>query len=331
MDDGISKPAADQKKQTEDADRAQGDKPRSGRKTFFTALLDKLKGASDVTEEDIRSIVTEGQEQGVLEASEADMISNIFEFSDKEAQDIMTHRVSIVGVDGNMSLKDAVRFMLEGNNSRFPVYLENIDHIIGILNIRDAMKRLYQGDADDQPLRKIQGLLRQPRFVPETRNIDKLFRSMQSTKTQMVIVIDEYGQTAGLVSMEDILEEIVGNILDEYDEDEIYIEPTANEDEFLIEGKTPLSDLEKRFGISFDEQNFETLGGFLISKLDRIPEEGEDNGFCAVVGGYEFKINQVRAHRIENVLVRKVSLEEDAGSGEQERCEGNNEESKAKE
>lgn len=304
MDDG-SRETADQNRQTRDMEQAGSDKPRSGRGSLWKRILDKLSGGPDVTEEDIRSIVTEGQEQGVIEASEADMISNIFEFSDKEAQDIMTHRVSIVAVDGSMSLKEAVGFMLEGNNSRFPVYLENIDHIIGILHIRDAMKRLHEGDVDEEPIRKIQGLLRQPRFVPETRNIDKLFRSMQATKTQMVIVIDEYGQTAGLVSMEDILEEIVGNILDEYDEDEVYIEPTANADEFLIEGKTPLSDLEKRFSISFHEENFETLNGFMISKLDRIPDAEEDTGFAVMVDGYEFKINKVSGHRIDNVLVKK--------------------------
>ncbi len=279
---------------------------KAQKRSVFDAIKDILRGGT-VTEEDILKAVNEGQEKGVLEASEADMISNIFEFSDKEAQDIMTHRASIVGVDGSMTLEEAVRFMLESNNSRFPVYLENIDHIIGILNIRDAVKRLYQNDVNDVPLRKIKGLLRQPRFVPETRNIDKLFRSMQSTKTQMVIVIDEYGQTAGLLSMEDILEEIVGNIMDEYDEDEIYIEPTANAGEFLIDGKTPLEDIEERFGTHFEESNFETIGGFLISKLDRIPDDDEDmSDFYAVVGDYEFSVKQVHAHRIESVLVKTV-------------------------
>ncbi|MBR4528852.1 MAG: HlyC/CorC family transporter [Lachnospiraceae bacterium] len=309
MDDG-SKSAAEQKKPNEEPDRQQPDKTRAGKRSVLSGILGRLKGAPDVTEEDIRSIVSEGQEQGVLEASEADMISNIFEFSDKQAQDIMTNRVSIVAVDGSMTLEEALHFMLEGNNSRFPVYLENIDHIIGILNIRDAVKRLYEGDANDLPIRKIKGLLRHPRFVPETRNIDKLFRSMQSSKTQMVIVIDEYGQTAGLVSMEDILEEIVGNILDEYDEDEVTIEPTGNAGEFLIEGRTPLADLEKHFGIDFNEENFETLNGFLIARLDGIPEEGSSTDFSVDVGNYEFRINEVRNHRITNVLVRKKSAED---------------------
>ncbi|MBQ3789585.1 MAG: HlyC/CorC family transporter [Lachnospiraceae bacterium] len=317
MDDG-AQPAAEQRTRTDETDRGQGEKPpRSDKRSVFATIKEMLSGPGDVTEEDIRSIVSEGQEQGVIEASEADMITNIFEFSDKEARDIMTNRVSIVAVDGNMSLKDAVAFMLEENNSRFPVYLDNIDHIIGILNIRDAMKRLTAGDADELPLRKIQGLLRQPRFVPETRNIDKLFRSMQSSKTQMVIVIDEYGQTAGLLSMEDILEEIVGNIMDEYDEDEVYVVPTGNAGEFEIEGRAPLEALEKRFGISFEEDNFETLAGFLIARLDRIPEEGEKlDDFRVVVGGYEFRIDKVHAHRIESVLVRKLPVREEQTEGE---------------
>ncbi len=235
------------------------------------------------------------------------MISNIFEFSDKQAQDIMTNRKAMVCIDGNTTLQEAVNFMLDMNNSRFPVYLDNIDHIIGILHIRDAMKKLSEHTDDDTPLRKTRGLLRSPRNVPETRNIDSLFHDMQKSKTQMVIVIDEYGQTAGLVSMEDIIEEIVGNIMDEYDEDEDYIEATSNEDEFIIEGKTPLEDLEDRFGIKFENDNFETVNGLLISKLDRIPEEGED--FTAEIEGYSFKILSVKNHMIQSVLVKRIKEE----------------------
>ena len=259
---------------------------------------------TDVTEEEIKSMVSEGQEQGVLQETEADMITNIFEFSDKEARDIMTNRKAMVAIDANMSLKDAVNFMMDTNNSRFPVFLDDIDHIIGIMHIRDAMKKLSEETDDNLPIRKIKGLLRQPKFVPETRNIDSLFHSMQSSKTQMVIIIDEYGQTAGLVSMEDILEEIVGNILDEYDEDENYIKPTRNPGEFTIEGNTPLEILEKRFKISFEESEFETLNGYIISKLDRIPEQDED--FSVVVDGYSFKILSVNNHMIQSVLLNKL-------------------------
>lgn len=259
---------------------------------------------TDVTEEGIKSMVSEGQEQGVLQESEADMITNIFEFSDKEAQDIMTNRNAMAAIDANVSLKEAVGFMMNTNNSRFPVYLEDIDHIIGIMHIRDAMKKLSEETDEELPIRKIKGLLRQPKFVPETRNIDSLFHSMQSTKTQLVIVIDEYGQTAGLLTMEDILEEIVGSIMDEYDEDENYIKPTKNAGEFTADGKTPIEVLEKRFKISFEETGFETLNGYMISKLDRIPEGDED--FDVTVQGYNFKILSVQNHMVASVLITKL-------------------------
>ncbi len=265
---------------------------------------------ADVTEEEIKSMVTEGQEQGVIQESEADMISNIFEFSDKEAQDIMTNRNAMVAIDANVSLKEAVGFMMDTNNSRFPVYLDDIDHIIGIMHIRDAMKKLSEETDEELPIRKIKGLLRQPKFVPETRNIDSLFHSMQSSKTQMVIVIDEYGQTAGLVTMEDILEEIGGNIMDEYDEDENYVRPTRNPQEFTVDGKTPLEVLEKRFDITFEKSEFETLNGYLISKMDRIPESDED--FDIDICGYNLKILSVQNHMVASVLLKKLPQEETA-------------------
>lgn len=278
-------------------------------------------GLSDVTEEEIISMVNEGHEQGVLLATEAEMITNIFEFGDKEAHDIMTHRNQIVAVEGNMPLKEAVEFMLDNNNSRFPVYEENLDHIIGILHLRDAMRMHAFGvgeEGKDLPVKEIEGLLREAVFIPETKNIDALFQMMQSTKTQMVIVVDEYGQTSGLLAMEDILEEIVGNILDEYDEDEEHIEATDNADEYIIEGKTPLEELEERFDISFEEEEFETLNGFLISKLDKIPEEDED--FDIDVDGYNFKILSVENKMIQSVLVTKIKPPEP----EEDEAEENN-------
>lgn len=161
----------------------------------------------DVTEEEIISMVNEGHEQGVIQASEAEMITNIFEFGDKRAEDIMTNRTNIVAIDCEMTFGDAIQFMLNGRNSRYPVYEENIDHIIGILHMKDALRRQSATDPG-MKVRDIPGLLRDARFIPETRKVDSLFKTMQSTKCQMVIVLDEYGQTAGMIAMEDILEEI---------------------------------------------------------------------------------------------------------------------------
>lgn len=215
----------------------------------------------------------------------------------------MTHRNQVVGIDGDMLLKDAIAFMLEGTNSRYPVYEENIDHIVGILHLKDAMRFHESEEKQNVPLKELEGLLREPYFVPQTKNVDELFREMQAQKLQMVIVVDEYGQTDGLVAMEDILEEIVGNIMDEYDVESEYIEEKGK-DEYVMEGMTPLEELEERFGISFAEEDFETLNGFLISRMDRIPEPDEQ--FDVDYSGYHFKVLTVENKMIQSVLVTKL-------------------------
>lgn len=292
--------------------------PFTGLVTVSANLVLRLFGArnvgdeADVTEEEIINMVNEGHEQGIIQASEAEMISNIFEFGDKEAQDIMTHRNNIVALDGSMLLKDALDFLAEGKNSRYPVYEENMDHIVGILYLKDAMRYHHTEDKQYCSIGQLCDLLREPVYIPQTRNIDELFRQMQSGKLQMVIVVDEYGQTAGLVTMEDILEEIVGNILDEYDEEEDFIEEKGK-DEYIIEGKTPLEDLEELFHISFHEEDFETLNGFLISKMDKIPSEDEE--FEISVDGYHFKVLSVENKMIHSVLVTKLPEEDNGEQG----------------
>ncbi len=271
--------------------------------------------SEDVTEEEIISMVNEGHEQGVLLATEAEMITKIFQFGDKEAQDIMTHRKNILAIDRNMTLSDALDYMLSESKSRVPVYEENIDHVLGILHFRDAMRAHREPGNMSLAVGDIDGLIRETMYIPETKNIDDLFKDMQRTKTQMVIVVDEYGQTTGLLAMEDILEEIVGNIMDEYDEDEAYIEETENDDEYIIEGITPLEELEERFEISFNEEEFETLNGFLISKMDKIPEENEE--FSIDVDGYSFRILSVENRMIKSVLVTKLPEKEPDGDVQQ--------------
>lgn len=262
----------------------------------------------DVTEEEIISMVNEGHEQGVIQASEAAMITNILEYTDKEVKDIMTHRKNIVAMSKDTLLKDAIYLMLEEKNSRYPVYEENIDTIIGILHLKDAMRLHAKAAVLEESIGAIEGLIREVKYVPETKNIDDLFKIMQSLKIQIVIVVDEYGQTAGLVAMEDILEEIVGNIMDEYDEDEEYIEETGD-DEYIIEGITPLEELEEKLNISFEEEEFETVNGFLINKMDKIPDEDEE--FEIQVENYLFKVLSVENKMIQSVQVTKVnSIEE---------------------
>lgn len=268
--------------------------------------IDMASDNENVTEEDIMSMVNEGHEQGVLEAREAEMITNIFELNDKEAADIMTHRKNLVSLDGEMQLKEAVTFILtEGYNSRYPVYKKDVDDIIGILHMKDALIAAEIEENGSRQLWEIEGLLREAHFIPETRNLDTLFKEMQSRKIHMVIVVDEYGQTSGIVTMEDILEEIVGNILDEYDMDEEYIVP-SDDGTYVMNGMTTLEDVERALDIEFDEEDYDsydTINGLLISRLDRIPQEGEESEVSII--GYRFKILQVENKMIQTVRVWK--------------------------
>lgn len=238
------------------------------------------------------------------------MITNIFELNDKAARDIMTHRTSVVSIDASMALRDAIRFILkEGKNSRYPVFEKDADDIIGILHMKDAVIYGENPRWKDQPVGKIPGLLRKAHFIPETRNIDSLFQEMQSQKIHMEIVVDEYGQTAGIVTMEDILEEIVGNILDEYDAEEEFI--TAVEGGFVLNGRTPLEDVGKALDIEFTQEerdSYDTMNGFLISRLDRIPAEDEKPK--VEYRGYLFQIVWVESKMIRQVKAVKLLNQE---------------------
>ena len=270
---------------------------------FLNARKEKL------TEEGIMSMVNEGQEQGVVLDSEAEMIHNIFAYSDKEAKDIMTHRKNITALDGRMTFSEAVNVITESANSRFPVYIDNIDNIIGTLHIKEVLKICTSQEYYDKPIQEIRGLVRKADFIPETRNIHTLFKEMQSEKTHMVIVVDEYGQTAGIVAMEDILEEIVGNIFDEHDEYEetIVKQPDGS---FLMQGLTDFEDVEKTLSLSLeDKDDYETLNGFLISKIDRIPDE--DDRIEILAYGYCFKVLAVENKIIQKVSVTKIPAGED--------------------
>ena len=226
----------------------------------------------NVTEEEIITMVNEGQEQGVLEAGEAEMITNIFELGDKHAGDIMTHRSNIEAVESTITLDNFIQNHIEGKYSRFPVYEGDIDNIVGTIHIRDALIFYRNIPNRKKLLKDVKGLLRKPYMVPETMDIDDMLKDMQEKKIHMGIVVDEYGQTAGIVSMEDIIEEIVGNILDEYDDEEEVVE-YAGDDTYVVDGLTDIEDINSLLGIKIESDGFETLNGFLISKLGRIASE----------------------------------------------------------
>ena len=286
--------------------------PADGKEKRFSSLL-KLFGRGkrdeDVTEE-IMDMVNESHEQGVLEENEAEMIGNIFEFGEKQASDVMTHRNNIVALDDDITVEEAFDRVMEENYSRYPVYNGDIDNITGVLHIRDLLKIYVDKDNQDRKLKDVgDTILFKPYCIPDTRNISPLFRQMQSDKIHMAIVVDEYGQTAGIITMEDILEEIVGNILDEYDEEEEQI-VTEADGSYIIEGQADLEDVEAKLGIEFECEDIDTLSGFMIYKLGKIPDEGES--FEVEYKGYIFKTLEVRNRMILKVKVEKMKQEENA-------------------
>ena len=231
--------------------------------------LDGILGNDDVTEEEIISMVREGHEQGTILASEAELIHNVFEFDDKEVKDIMTHRKNIVSLDGSMSFIDAIEFIIDTGKSRFPVYENDVDSIIGVLHIKDAFTFFEKNEVYRSSIKDIDGLIRPVDFIPETVNINDLFKKMQSKKSHLAMVVDEYGQISGLIAMEDILEELVGNIEDEHDEEENYIR--KNDDEtFIMDGMTEFSDVKEALSLPVEDDAYETLNGFIISLSDKI-------------------------------------------------------------
>lgn len=266
--------------------------------------VDPKEDLDDLTEEEIMSMVNEGHEQGVILASEAEMIHNIFAFDDKEAKDIMTHRKNITALDGTIPFAKAMDLMTESGNSRFPVYIDDIDNIIGVLHIKEALQICTDQNYYDRSIQDIPNLVRKVDFIPETRNINTLFKEMQARKSHMVIVVDEYGQTAGIVAMEDILEEIVGNILDEHDDYEEMILKQTN-GSFIMNGMADFEDVIKALNLSDpeEEDDYETLNGFLISKIDKIPED--DDRIEVRSYGYCFKILAVQNKIIQKVLVTR--------------------------
>ena len=264
--------------------------------SFISGIPARLAGVDPksledrISEDEILSLVNEGHEQGAIDEDEAEMITNIFELDDKQAQDIMTHRGDITAIDGNMSLNDALAYMVSMPNSRFPVIEEDIDHIIGALYLKDAISYHMKEQFNDQPISDIPHLLREVKFIPETVDVDDLFREMQESRKQMAIVVDEYGQTSGLVTMEDILEEIVGNILDEYDKEERLI-ARIGDGKFRINGKALLADVSKDLNTEFDQEHYDTISGYLTEKLGHIPTPDDRQTVLPdPATGYRFRI-----------------------------------------
>jgi putative hemolysin len=242
--------------------------------TWSTNIVSKIFGVSEqeeeiVTEEEIKMMVDQGEEKGSIEENEKELINNVFEFNDIVASEIMTHRTDMYAIEINQDLYELLDEIDEYKYSRIPVYSESIDNIEGILFLKDILKLV-----STRKEIKIADIMREAYFVPETKPIDEIFEELQANKMQMAIVVDEYGGTAGVLTMEDILEELVGNIFDEYDDIEFEYKK-LDDNTYLIDGSVSLYELKKILDVEIPEGDYETLSGYLIEKLGRLPEEGE--------------------------------------------------------
>ncbi len=265
--------------------------------------IDKKVRDDDITQEEIMMMIDAGGEKGTIDDDEREMIANVFEFDDKMAGDIVTHRKDIVAIPIDSNIEDIIKVVLEEKYSRIPVYEESIDNIVGILHIKDVMKHLIIFGKDNFELKE---LLMEPYFVPFTKKTDELFKEMQESKIHLAVVLDEYGGTLGIVSMEDLIEEVMGNILDEYDDEE---NPEIISDDginFYIDGTANYEETCEYLGIEIDDdKEYDTMSGFFIGKMGHIPEINEDFNF--ETEKYMFYAEKVEENRIS--LIKAVKKE----------------------
>ncbi len=257
---------------------------------------------ADAVEEEILSIIEEGHEQGAIQTDEAEMISNVFEFGDKQVRDVCSPRQKILGIEADNDINEALQIMLDNSYSRYPIYEENIDNIIGVLHIKEAVAA-YLENANQT----VRDLGSEPYFVHPTQKIRKLFNEMQSSKNHLAIVVDEYGQTEGLIALEDILEVLVGDIWDEHDEQEVDIMKLAAGDGYIVNGSTKLEELEDLFEIKFPDEDIDTVNGFMLYELGKLPENGEN--IQIVYDGFVFTALKMESHMITKIRINKLPEE----------------------
>lgn len=250
-----------------------------------------------LSREEIKSMLLQGKESGVINDTEEEMIHSIFDFDDTIAKEIMTPRTEVFLININTPVKEIISKVAEEKFSRVPIYEDNIDNIIGILSIKDLFELILKKNTEEIDLRKI---MRVPYFIPETKKIDELFKELQTTKNHMSILIDEYGGFAGIATIEDIIEEVMGNIFDEYDEN--YIEIKKIEDNtYIVDGLLPIDEFNEHFNLSLESQTADTIGGFVLDLIGNIPTENDN--FFAEYENILFEVYKIDEKRIETLKV----------------------------
>lgn len=276
--------------------------------TLVTNTVSKIFGVGEtdeesVTEEEIKMMIDQGEEKGTIKEEEKELINNVFEFNDITVSEIMRHRTEIFAVDINISNEELLKELSkeEYRYSRIPVYDETIDEIKGILYVKDVLKNIKKSNL------KVKNVVKDVYFVSQNRLINEVFKELQKSKKQMAIVLDEYGGTAGLVTMEDILEELVGDIYDEYDKEEKDYEK-IDETTYMLSGNMPIYDVNKLINAEIPEGDYDTLSGFLQEELGRIPDEKEKP--IIETKNVTYKIEKYKDRRILKVKACKNNIKE---------------------
>jgi putative hemolysin len=264
--------------------------------TQITSVLTRFVGirekSSSISEEEIRTMITVGEQAGVVEREKRRMLHGIFELSKTRVRDVMVPRTEVVGIDINTSFDKLVELLRQGQHSRYPVFEEHLDNIIGVIHAKDALS--YVGRPEDFSLRSI---ARDPYFVPESKLVETLLQSFKEKRLHLAVVVDEYGGLEGIVTLEDIFEEIVGEIQDEYDMEEVLLFRELGPGHYLIDGSVSIRTINRKFGLKLSEKHVTTLAGFLLHTMGTIPKQGDS----CTTEGTTFKVRRIVDRRIEEI------------------------------
>ncbi|MBI5191019.1 MAG: HlyC/CorC family transporter [Nitrospirae bacterium] len=252
-----------------------------------------------VTEEEIKTIITIGEEEGTLDVGEKAMLHKVFEFGDTQAVEAMRPRTEIISVDKDARVSEALALVAEHGHSRYPVVEDNVDNVQGVLYVKDLLIGMSKGEIDNES--PITRLVRAAYFVPETKRVKELLSEMQAQKIQMVIVIDEYGGTAGMVTLEDLMEEIVGSIQDEYDREEKEVQ-IVDEKNFVVSGTADIDEVNGEIGTTISSDDFNTIGGFLFGLFGRMPRAGESLKYKEL----KFEVLEMDGRKIGRLKITKL-------------------------
>ena len=270
---------------------------------LFLLRIDPNAKDKAMTEEELRTIVDVGKETGVIESEEHEMINNVFDFGDAQAKEVMVPRIDMTFANINCTYDELIEIFKEDKFTRLPVYKDTTDNVIGIINMKDLL--LYK----DREHFSIQDIMREPYFTYEHKNTAELFMEMRKSSISLAIVLDEYGATAGLITLEDLLEEIVGEIRDEYDTDEEDPIVKLSDREYLVLGSTNLEDLCEKLDLDFESDDYDTIGGYLIGLLDHLPEKNE---IIITDDDVLLRVEQMDKNRIEKIYIKKPEPKEEA-------------------